>query len=343
MGRECDEAAESATAWENCQKNVGHEDFIPVRDFTGTNLPVSVSDEDLKMIRFAADLTVRLRVNWTSLERPGDDDLSDYRGSSRIRLGTGIINHWQIWTNKPCPCTKCDGKIVKNHWTFRVYTARNVVYNTEEAERTRVDLFYDDERSKQDGKVVTMSGNRAEFFEYNRDVTNILFVTHDEEIGEKFPVDQDVIQIYRPCNENFQVTLNFPSFNSLDTHYALIISHPHGQPKKITVGKMRHGMTLTKTYTEYHTATCPGSSGAPVFAIIRDLNTLSWKIHRKGYVLESYVHSGTYDRPLSVCTEQQTNYGHFKLYGSVLKRCRKRCEEEIGIQQKKKKIKRNSD
>ena len=99
MGRECDEAAESAIVWENCQKNVGHEDFIAVRDFTGANLPVSVSDEDLRMIRFAADLTVRLRVNWTSLKRPGDDDLSDYRGSSRLRLGTGILQ-------TPIPPTK---------------------------------------------------------------------------------------------------------------------------------------------------------------------------------------------------------------------------------------------
>ena len=162
MGRECDEAAESATVWENCQKNVGHEDFIEVRDFTGANLPVSVSDEDLRMIRFAADLTVRLRVNWTSLKRPGDDDVSDYRGSSRLRLGTGIIKDIHFQRDKPCPCTKCDGKIVKNHWTFNVQTARHVVYNTEKAERTRVDLVFDDKRSKQDGKVVTMWGDRAE-------------------------------------------------------------------------------------------------------------------------------------------------------------------------------------
>ena len=272
MGRECDEAAESATAWKNCQKNVGHEDFISVRDFTGANLPVSVSDEDLRMIRFAADLTVRLRVNWTSLERPGDDDLSDYRGSSRLRLGTGIIKDIDFQTDKPCPCTKCDGKIVKNHWTFSVQTARHVVYNTEEAERTKVDLFYDDERSKQDGKVVTMWGNRAELFDLDRDVSNILFVTHDEKIGEKFPsVYQHLLQIYpRFSEENPFIVL---SLHTGGVHYALIISHPHGQPKKITVGKVCHtSKSMMTTYAEYHAATCPGSSGAPVFVIIQDLN-----------------------------------------------------------------------
>ena len=73
-----------------------------------------------------------------------------------------IIKDIHFQRDKPCPCTKCDGKIVKNHWTFNVQTARHVVYNTEEAERTRVDLVFDDKRSKQDGKVVTMWGDRAE-------------------------------------------------------------------------------------------------------------------------------------------------------------------------------------
>ena len=42
----------------------------------------------------------------------------------------------------------------------------------------------------------------------------------------------------------------------------LVVSHPHGKPKKITMGQERGGIY---PLVECNAATCPGSSGAPLF------------------------------------------------------------------------------
>ena len=184
MGSECDEAAESATVWANCQKNPGHEDFIPVHEFTLDHLPRSLSHKEYEMLRTATDLTVRIRINYTTEARPNTDELSEFRGSSRLRLGTGFISGVFSKVDKPCPCDTCNGKVVRKHWRFRVRTARHVVYNTEEAKKTKVDLFYDNETPKLDSRVITVKASRVCAVSASRDFCAMECVTHDEQTGE---------------------------------------------------------------------------------------------------------------------------------------------------------------
>ena len=135
-------------------------------------------------VRAAADLTVRLRVGFTSQDRPDGYPLCGVRGTSIPRVGTGWIDRVASEINEPCPCDNCDGQEVRKYWRLYVHTAQHVVYDTEEAKRTRVDLFYDDETSRQDRKVLHVWPLRVDWSNTEYDQCWMECVTHDERIGE---------------------------------------------------------------------------------------------------------------------------------------------------------------
>ena len=266
--RECDEAAESFAAWENCRKNPNHKHFFPVQDATTIPLLRSLSDKDREWLRLTGDLTVRLRVNYTSRTRPDGDGFSHLRGLGDLRVGTGFI--WRVSQGfyKPCPCGICDKQEMRKHWRFQVRTAQHVVYDTSEAKETKVDLFYDDERSLEDGKMVTVQAVGVNRSESARDICSFSCVTHDEMIGRWVEL---IYQRWLSL-ECFGIEISPTYVLACDLlglksrHFAVIISHPHGQAKKITVGWVRDGMSfIGGACDEYHTDTCPGSSGAWVF------------------------------------------------------------------------------
>ena len=135
---------------------------MSVNDFIDC-LSCSEGDSVREWVRVTADLTVRLRVGYTSQDRPDGDPLCGDRGKSIPRVGTGWIYRVDSEINEPCPCVYCDGQEVRKYWRFYVLTAQHVVYDTEEAKRTRLDLFYDDETSRQDGKVVSVWALRVDW------------------------------------------------------------------------------------------------------------------------------------------------------------------------------------
>ena len=199
-------------------------------------------------------------------------------------------------------------------------TAHHVVFNTEEATRTRVDLFYDSENSRKDKTMKSVwasqvgdVGSRSE-----SDVCSLECVTCDEQIGEKIKslhrrwfslYDSSEFSITNPPKEPSLVDRFRNLFSRRLDNHMLVVSHPHGQPKMITIGKV----TLTDSakleealYVEYQTPTCPGSSGAPVLPLYPDqsgslvLRCLVW----------GFVHNGGYDRS-STAYVNQVNYGNY--------------------------------
>ena len=256
------EAAETESRWHGCGKNPGHEDFISAQDFIDNHLPRVKSEEHRNKLKAAIDLTVRLRIRWTSLERPDGDDLCASRGSDDTRLGTGFIDQAVGPIPKtPCPCKQCDGKTGREFWRFKIRTAQHVVYSTEEARKTRIDLFYDDDSCRCDGMMKTIMGLDVVECKPDRDTFVMWCVTHDEAVGERIQAAwlSWYAQVKTPLNLS---DLGLQSPRGKDRCAALVVSHPHGQPKKITLGeaRMRDGPLV-----QYNAATCPGSSGAPVF------------------------------------------------------------------------------
>ena len=306
-------------------KNPRHEQFMSVSDFIDS-LSCSDSQGNLDLVRecfrVAADLTVKLFVCHTSQDRPDGYPFCQCRGSSLPRVGTGFIYQVVSEINEPCPCDKCKGQEVRKYWKFYVRTAQHVVYDTEEAKKTRLDLFYDDETSHQDGKVVSVPALRVVRSDAEDDLCRMECVTHDEKIGEM------VESLYRrwvSLNKAIQSrsTPFYINTSSLSDRpremstrepqlYTLIISHPHGQAKKITLGKLREGKDGVFVVREYQTATCPGSSGAQVFDLYTEVDDAGLRHWGLGHFnVFSSIHSGTrtQTQTSSVSTDQ-INFGH---------------------------------
>ena len=279
------EAVESECLWRECKKNRGHENFISVKDFKDIYLPKVHTDKHRDWLRAGIDFTVRLRVFWTSPRRPDNDPFSDVRGTDKTRLGTGLIDKlFEPVFDKHCPCIECNGKITRDFWKFRVRTAHHIVYNTEEAKSTRVDFFYDDDSCRLDGRMKTMTGLEVVEIKPDKDFCNMICVTHDEILV------QTIRSAWRCWWDGYRDALYLTSLDFLspcdgDCRPILIVSHPHGQAKKITMGQ-----ASDRNYprVEYNTATCRGSSGAPVFGFYTE--TDGWRYD----LLSPPVHSGSF-------------------------------------------------
>ena len=294
---------------------------MSVSDFIDS-LSYSDSDGELhrEWVRVTADLTVKLSVCYTSQDRPDGYAFCHCRGSSLPRVGTGFIYSVDSEINKPCPCDKCNGQEVRKYWRFYVVTAKHVVYDTEEAKKTRLDLFYNDETSHQDGKVVSVPALRVVRSDDEYDQCSMECVTHDERIGEMVEslyrrwgsLDKAIQSRSTPIYFNTSSLSDRPREMSTRERqdYTLIISHPHGQAKKITLGKQRE---LKDGVQDYQTATCPGSSGAQVFDVYTEVDDAGLRHRGLGYYLFAFIHSGTrtQTQTSSVSTDQ-INFGHWK-------------------------------
>ena len=256
--------------WQRCKKNPGHEEFISIPEFIDRYVARVQPVEQRHLLQSMADLTVRLRVRWTSLGRSEQDPVSHLRGSNATRCGTGFIDFVvDPVTSRPCPCNHCHGQIARKFWRFRVRTAQHVVYDTDEAKKTMVDLFNNGEHSREDGEMKTMTGLGLMESDSDcdrnllKDFCNILCVTHDEVLGER------IKSAWRCYVFGNGYPLNLCDLGLLPhsdqaRFTVLVVSHPHGQPKKVTVGEV-----INEDYPliKYTAATCPGSSGAPVMIL----------------------------------------------------------------------------
>ena len=138
------EVEESAGKWRRCTKNPSHRTFIPISDFTIDHFPpITGKQEFFKHIKKFADLTVRLRVNYTSKKRRDDDAFHELRGTHAIRCGSGWVRGVSRGKG-PCPSSTVgtDGSSPNQEWfEIHVTTARHVVYNKEEAISTKVNFL----------------------------------------------------------------------------------------------------------------------------------------------------------------------------------------------------------
>ena len=292
------------TRWQKCEKNPGHKNFIPAKDFVDNYLPKVHSDNQRNRVQAAFDLTVKLKIKGTSSERPDVYPFYVDRKKNPTRLGTGFIR----CISDPEPDNPC---VVYKTWRVLIRTARHNVFNTEEAKLTEVHLFYDERNCRSDGRMKVMTGLEVEMVEPDKDACRMVCVTHDEALASRIksaarcwwtgrgPLDLSGLDILPPCDIGF--------------HNTLIVSHPHGQTKKITLGKAREEEdNLQETY---NTPTCPGSSGAPMFWIYTHPGD-------KRYYLFPIIHAGNFDLKSTQHQDQlniqefwgretkELNYGH---------------------------------
>ncbi|XP_055867391.1 uncharacterized protein LOC106071606 [Biomphalaria glabrata] len=281
-----DKDYESAISWKTCTKNPGHFDFIPTAKFSQENLPEKFRDEDIyQFIKSWALLTVRLVTTFVSRDRTEKSPFFSSRGTYFPRTGTGKVTDVYHFDDEdtPCPCQECassktPAKIWKAIW---IMTAMHVVFDDTEVESTTVDFFYEDEESKSD--IVKLKGLRVVDFNLDGDWCKFECATHDLDFAQRI---EDALSPMMDLGEKIQEKFE----DDDDLNMAVIASHPHGCAKCITVGKWSDVRKFEKkndnvrwTTYSYTTATCKGSSGAPVWILGTD--------RRHMYAYYSHVHS----------------------------------------------------
>ncbi|XP_059160887.1 uncharacterized protein LOC131944349 [Physella acuta] len=276
-----------------CKKNPGHKGFIPLKDFNANCLPSRYHGDDLlsETIKTLAALTVQVKTKFTSLERPEfyPDTQVPYpcykdRGRDVMRLGTGRVKYVGKYTESDrcgtCGCAKCQVSATPSKvWgKVEVITATHVVFDDSEARQTRCVLGFDDNKSL----VVSLDGWEVGEADIEGDLCELSYVTCDlDKLELVDELDKMCDRFDGLCDE---VENKYRRFVGVDK-LTVIVSHPHGCPKQVSVGKWTHKHERYDDVVDddatpwtrywYTTCTCPGSSGAQVYR----LGHVGWPYH----------------------------------------------------------------
>ena len=291
---------ESEAKWNGCTKNPGHLTFIPAAAFTIDHLPKAYQNEEMfELVQNVSARTVRLRVHYTSPARPDGYPFHHSRGERVMHTGSGWVRDIHA-CHGPCRCPQCHGKLMPHRqwWLVRVHTACHVVFDTSEAQQTLVDVFYDKESSNpENGKssMKTMQGLRVIAKNEDQDLCRFYCVTHDNNLVNE-------LQKYMKQWEKQPTTLmGMPNWQDNHAHLCVIVSHPHGYSKQVTVGGWE-GHTEQNEIGEcaltYRADTCTGSSGAPV--ILPRKQARNGKL---GWTPTVFPHSGAISTDLNLSAE----------------------------------------
>ncbi|RUS85251.1 hypothetical protein EGW08_007012, partial [Elysia chlorotica] len=130
--------------------------------------------------------TVRLRVHYTSWDRPDGYSFSGHRGSDIPHTGSGWVRNVDI-VHGPCPCPECSQSSAPSQDWFRLHveTACHVVFNTEEARATKVDFFYDDAKSRVEEKMQTIRAIKILLQDEKADTCTLVCATHSQLLGSE--------------------------------------------------------------------------------------------------------------------------------------------------------------
>ncbi|KAH9509693.1 hypothetical protein Btru_044262 [Bulinus truncatus] len=206
----------------------------------------------------------------------GKTNDSDEKKDIGLGKNCQIPIHYQI--QETCPCGKCrkSNNPSRTWCEVSILTATHLVLDTSDARAVTCRLFVDD----QDSEVVTLDGLQMEQTDVNRDDCTLVCVTCDSGIYER--LSSHLRELHALCKDMLKT---YPS-----SDLTIIVSHPHGCPKQISLGHRtkRHWIT-NKPYArypfhkfiycthDYTTATCPGSSGALVY--VMGSNELHTHVH----------------------------------------------------------------
>ncbi|KAK6979217.1 RNA polymerase II-associated protein 3, partial [Biomphalaria glabrata] len=277
--------------YDNCKKNPGHADLIPVQSFSLHHLPDGHRSQNLyDMIKATAELTVRIGVSMVSPKRPEFFPHTNVTypfynkgGYDKNRIGTGDITVFKYKKGfgcdafgskynrlgkkyrrsyKRCLCDKCQHskKPSKVWWEILFNTATHVVFDEIEAEHTSCRLFFDAPGSPK----VIVDKVVVDFVSVEMDMCVLKHVTCDDTLGPRLSeIVKTRGELWDKVREEY--------VNLEDDKLSFIVSHPHGGPKMVSVGQLienckvgEYNDNVDITKLTYSTCTCPGSSGARV-------------------------------------------------------------------------------
>ncbi|XP_055863108.1 uncharacterized protein LOC129922177 [Biomphalaria glabrata] len=217
-----------------CTKNGDHDNFIAVKDFTLEHLPKEIRHKCVADYVLAeSKITVKVLVKWISKNRPDTSTWAGLRGKTSLRNASGkfVLDNPHSFQVKDCPIPHCHRKddLGPNHKIIeadlKIFTNKHVLYDEDELNRTEVDFFYD---SKDKVGLVKEYATQLFYTKPSSDKTFFKVTIHDEELLHRLEqIDNDKSAAF--WNLPSQVLRKMSAF-------AIVISHPHGMPKKISIG-----------------------------------------------------------------------------------------------------------
>ncbi|XP_013090671.2 uncharacterized protein LOC106074446 [Biomphalaria glabrata] len=227
-----------------CGKETDHNRFKVLDKFSIQDLPICYQHEEMyNLIKSLADLTVMIQLPWT--EKNGF-----------FCQGTGKISDVFICTaeNRPCCCRKCKvSQTPSMQWgQVEIVTSANLLSSCKDVTNYKCTLFYDNEHSNEDVKF--LYGVEYVSRSTKRDICKFMCITCDMDLLKKLDAYVDAFV------DNWSAALEkyFSTVKSAEERLLVMVSHPHGCKKHISLGKW----SKLKPHVQYDAATCPGCSGS---------------------------------------------------------------------------------
>uniref|UniRef100_A0A2C9KYZ0 Peptidase S1 domain-containing protein n=1 Tax=Biomphalaria glabrata TaxID=6526 RepID=A0A2C9KYZ0_BIOGL len=273
-----------------CARGCCSDDMVDVDKFTLEHLPIEYRQDDIfNLAQAIASLTVKLKVTFVSDSRPqfipktdSPYPLYDKRGSGDfISMGSGRVCDVVQQKGRGGDTCKCSGCKIspnpsKNWWTIKIFTATAVVYDSKEANQTSCTFF--DHGGENDHNKFKISGCRCVWLDVEGDLCLLEIISCNKKLCELlFSTIKTFNVIWQSLNQTFK------NLKATEERLIIIVSHPHGDHKRISVG---HGVdigticNLGFSKYIYNAPTCLGSSGGPVYAL------------GNNWFKTEYVHSG---------------------------------------------------
>ncbi|XP_055898246.1 uncharacterized protein LOC106058367 isoform X2 [Biomphalaria glabrata] len=295
------ESGDPKQRYTRCSKTKEHEKMILFADFSITHLPENLRSNTLfEFIWVFAMITVRIEINTISDDRPKQIPGTeiDYPCSGAFEStpthGTGRIcnvtkhsadNH-KFSKFKVCPCERCksSGHPSKEWGEILIFTAAHVVHDNSEAGKTRCRLFYHSEDDSSEEKYLV--GVNVVERDIERDWCRFKCVTCDMDLVEK--LESLLSSFFRLWYEVFQEN----RADSKKHRFTIIVSHPHGYLKRLSLGRWTKRFGAKDVQVPYHSLyhydapTCGGSSGATVHFLGKSGGNMHW--------FDQHIHSGCY-------------------------------------------------
>lgn len=262
---------------EKCCKLYGTELFA-VEDLSLDHLPTELQNEKvLDYIMMQEKIAVKLEV-----KKSGST-------SDKYRLfeasGWACVSDDSVIEYSSCPLENCPDGGNKSHKAYggiTVFTNTHVVSKKEEGVNCKVTFFYDG-RDKSKGNLLFQKQDNISDSDLSKlSLPDIeawgLFVKQVRENKDLVAIetvfhDDKLFKVIAACSaQRLNAWTQIPqALKMVMKEHVIVISHPHGRRKVVSVGKLlclevtTHKETLKKE-TRYLAATCKGSSGAPVIS-----------------------------------------------------------------------------
>ncbi|CAL1527428.1 unnamed protein product [Lymnaea stagnalis] len=236
-----------------CTNNQGHTRFFPYSSLEEDVEQLRPYKHIIDFIKVVADLTVMVSVLKTSEIRQKDPCFK-VAHPDRIRFGTGMMMHFIKINNTDkqyCQCRDC--KVQNSHrsnfFTIYICTTSNVVYDKFEATETTFRLFYNESNSR----PINIDCCGLEFKDCIGHLCILKCNTHDMTLGEQL----------KQLNDSYTQLQGESRYHNLNDPI-VIVSHPHGCAKHISIGKLKDKQETShgRTQLKYDAPTCVGCSGA---------------------------------------------------------------------------------